>query len=84
MSWIAVSASLPELYQDVLVALPNEEGGPADVYMAARVPEWRITLDESGLPIEPTHWMPLPAAPVNSREGHARRERQQSCSHGRH
>ena len=66
MSWIPVSASLPEPYQDVLVALPNEGGGPADVYMAARVPaEWRITLDESGLPINPTHWMPLPAAPAS-------------------
>lgn len=66
MSWISVADSLPELYQDVLVALPNEiEAGVVDVYMAARVPEWRITLDESGLQIEPTHWMPLPAAPVN-------------------
>lgn len=64
MSWIPVADRLPEPYQDVLVALPNMiEEGVVDVYMAACVPEWRITLDESGLHIDPTHWMPLPDTP---------------------
>lgn len=65
MSWISVADSLPELYQDVLVALADVvEEGVVDVYIAARVPEWRITLDESGLHIEPTHWMLIPAPPA--------------------
>lgn len=64
MSWIPVSASLPEPYQDVLVVVPNEfDDGPDHVYMAARVPEWRITLDESGINIKPILWMPIPAPP---------------------
>ena len=73
--WISVRDRLPEINEEVIVALPfvfEDEDGPTN-YKACRITTARLVPDsegakwsihtENGWITKVTHWMPLPAPP---------------------
>ena len=66
--WIPVSERLPEPCTDVLAYGVNHR---SHSYVVAGVfPEtWASQETEEAIRFEPTHWMPLPAAPSPSKQG---------------
>jgi len=62
--WTAVVDALPEPLHDVLVVWPDElcaDEETIDIAYRRQCGDWVLMGDE--FRIEPSHWMPLPAAP---------------------
>ena len=56
--WIPITEKTPESHQEVIIFADG------CVLLASRIGEEFYTLTD-GSPLEPTHWMPLPAAPTD-------------------
>jgi hypothetical protein len=61
--------SAPKDWSNVILFLPDEGGEVLQGYFDADFESWRCTASsntENGQQCHPTHWMPLPAGPVES------------------